>query len=151
MLPPQGSQSRAYNRTKTLPNCKSAQHRQIITMIHSPGWLVLLSFPEGIIEICLEDKRFSLKSAQCTNISCFLPAPNIKRFNYVSSYVPQLQLCVSVILQAGQVQDPADLSDSVGGVWGAGVRLSVPFHLHRHALLPGCCQRRGLPNSVHRP
>lgn len=53
--------------------------------------------------------------------------------------------------QTGPVQDPAGLPGPVGGVWGAGVRLSVSFHLHRHALLSGGGQRRSLPHALHQP
>lgn len=55
--------------------------------------------------------------------------------------------CVS--LQVWQIQDPAELSDPVSGVWGAGVRLSLPFYLHRHAFLSGCRQCRGLSYSLY--
>lgn len=44
---------------------------------------------------------------------------------------------ISVLLQAGPVQDPSHLPDLVGGVWGASVCLSVPLDLHRHAILFG--------------
>lgn len=57
---------------------------------------------------------------------------------YVSVRCPlSVYMCVS--LQAGKVQDSVDLPDPVGGVWGAGVRLPVPLHLHRNAVLSGGC------------
>lgn len=57
------------------------------------------------------------------------------------------QTCI--FLQTGQVQDSADLPHPVGGVWGAGVCLSVPLHLYRHAFLLGSSQCRGVCHSVH--
>lgn len=60
-----------------------------------------------------------------------------------------LYLCAS--LQAGQVQDPSDLSDPLGGVRGARVCLPVSFCLHCHAFLSGGGQRGSLSYSVYHP
>jgi len=60
-----------------------------------------------------------------------------------------LHLCAP--LQAGQVQNPADLSDSVCDIRGAGVCLPIPVSLHRHAFLPGGCECWGLSYSVYHP
>lgn len=61
---------------------------------------------------------------------------------------PRLTL---VCLQVGPVQDSADLPHTDGGVWGDGVRLSIPHHLHHHALLSGSSELRSAPHSLHHP